>query len=519
MNIVFRTDASLKIGTGHVIRSMTLACALRKRGLVCQFVCRGHEGNLTQIIQKDGFKVTNLRFLQDESSYSDEQPRLAHADWLGTDWETDAQQTIDAIQESSVDWIVIDHYALDVRWEQKLRPFVKRIMVVDDLADRPHDCDVLLDQNFVANFAGRYNGLLPLHCSKLLGPKYALLQPQYPDLHPRTPPRTGPIERILIYFGGVDQQSLTGMAIEAILALERPEINVDVVLNSASPNWAEIQGKFGDRSSICLHESLPSLAILMLKADLAIGAAGATSWERCCLGLPSIVITLAENQRPIAKELSEGGYVTHLGNHDQVSVADIRLSIEKYLNSDTLEERSRRCLDLVDGNGTARVAEILLLNANSPLTARLATLADEALLLEWANDPVVRMNAFNSDAIDGKTHRKWFYNRLRRPETCKIFIVEADGNLEIGQVRFEKCESAWEIHYGMAAFARGKQLGQKLLETAMCEFRKDSSEQNLFGRVKMDNIPSQRIFEKLGFACQSDQGMLIYTKSFAAGAI
>ncbi len=186
-----------------------------------------------------------------------------------------------------------------------MRPHCRKIMVIDDLADRHHDCDLLLDQNLVANMVHRYDDKLPAHCGKMLGPKYALLQPLYSELYARTPPREGSVQRVLVYFGGADAGNLTGLAITAFLSLKRNDVALDVVLNTNGTHSETIRRQTHGQQNITLHSSLPTLAPLMVKADLSIGGGGATSWERCCLGLPTLVITLAENQKPIAAKLDQ----------------------------------------------------------------------------------------------------------------------------------------------------------------------------------------------------------------------
>jgi len=148
MNILIRVDSSNAIGSGHVMRCLTLADSLREKGCNCQFVCRNHPGNLSALIQEKGYRVTLLPL---QEFQVEAYPH--HADWVGADWQIDAKETgsLIATLETPPAWLVIDHYGLDARWETSLRPAVGRIFVIDDLADRTHDCDCLLDQNLVAN--------------------------------------------------------------------------------------------------------------------------------------------------------------------------------------------------------------------------------------------------------------------------------------------------------------------------------------------------------------------------------
>jgi UDP-2,4-diacetamido-2,4,6-trideoxy-beta-L-altropyranose hydrolase len=500
MKVLFRTDASLEIGTGHVMRCLTLADALRRRGGECLFVYREHTGHLADLIYQRGYTAHPLSVDEDFKSKllsaADQPPHLA---WLGADWESDAKQTADLAQAVGVNLLVVDHYALDVRWEKQLRPHVKKIMVIDDIADRDHDCDLLLDQNLVADMERRYDTRVPVHIARLLGPQYALLQPEYAELHPLTPPRMGPVRRILVFFGGADQHNLTGLTLAAFLKLQRDDIALDVVINPQSPHAAAIHLQAQQHANFTVHDTLPSLAPLMLKADLAIGAGGATSWERCCLGLPTLVITLAGNQKPIAEELNQRSLVTWLGHYDTVTEDLLAEALQTVIEEPELKARSRACMEIVDGKGAEQVAAILSLNANTRLKARLARLEDEDLLLHWANDSLVRQNAFNPERIWPEAHRKWFYGRLRDPEHCRIYVIETEDGLPVGQVRFELTEAGWDIDYSMADLARGHGLGKGLMAIAMQEFRQTETGVLLFGRVKQDNKPSCTVFETLGF--------------------
>jgi UDP-2,4-diacetamido-2,4,6-trideoxy-beta-L-altropyranose hydrolase len=508
MKVLFRTDTSLEIGFGHVMRCLTLAAALRDRGAECHFVCRAHRGNLSDLISKYGFRVHLLpNVANDQLDHLGESDGSLYAQWLGASQHQDAEATIQCVADAPVDWVVIDHYGIDKEWEQALRPLTKKILVIDDLANRAHDCDVLLDQNLVDNYESRYDDLVPEYCVRLLGPDYAMLQPEYAELHPRTPPRISPVSRILVYFGGADVNNLTGLALEALGDPVFANLNIDVVVNPKCSHHETIREVALNRSRVQIHENLPSLASLIVKADLAIGATGATSWERCCLGLPAIVVTLAENQVAIASELSKQDLVTWLGDQQSLSVDRLREAIlDEIGNGERLSRRSKKCLELVDGNGVRRVAELIMLNAEARLIARPAVLSDEWLLLGWANEPLVRKNSFNPDAIDPASHRNWFFSRLRNPDHCQIYIVESDRGVPLGQVRFEKGDNSWELHYSLASHARGRGLGTRFLRCALDAFRKSHKGVLVFGQVKADNKASQRVFEALDFAQEPKVG-------------
>lgn len=504
-SFLIRVDASKAIGTGHVMRCLTLANALTKNGADIFFICREHEGHLCDLIEGQGFNVHRLP--KPAENLKVEAPPF-HALWLGETWQEDAEETCNVIKTLGFkpDWLVVDHYALDYRWEEVLRPYAGQVFVIDDLADRRHSCDLLLDQNLVADMYTRYISKVPEDCNLLLGPEYALLQPIYAELHDRIPPREGPIHRILISFGGTDSDNLTGRALAAFLSLNRPDIDVDAVISHGSPHASQIQEQVAGHPNIHLYNTLPTLAPLMARADFAIGAAGTTSWERLSLGLPTVVVTLAENQRPIAEGLHRQGLVRWLGHKDEVTEQNLRDALTELIEKGIDKTWSLCCQSTVDGKGTDRVGTVLTTTEETPLRVRHANMSDEALLLAWANDQETRQNSFSPDPVSVETHHHWFHRRLRDPDNCRLYIVETEEEIPLGQVRFEKKDQIWEISYSLAPLFRGRRLGRPLLESALLKLSSDFPGVLVLGKVKQSNLSSRKVFESLYFDAKSDGG-------------
>lgn len=308
--VAFRVDASLQIGSGHVMRCLTLASALREQGADCHFLCREHPGDLIDHIRGMGFAATTLakKDLDLPPAAQDGESLPSHASWLGTSWQADAEATCDALRSLSPDWLVVDHYALDRRWELALRPLCVRLMVIDDLADRSHECDLLLDQNL-----GRgdedYTDLVPATCTILTGARHALVRPEFAALRPyslqrRKRPQLG---SLLITMGGVDQSNATGQVLDALSQCPLPRnCGITVVMGLHAPWLAQVQAQAANFPRPCgVKVNIRDMAELMADSDLAIGAAGGTSWERCVLGLPTLMVALAENQQKIAAALEE----------------------------------------------------------------------------------------------------------------------------------------------------------------------------------------------------------------------
>ena len=412
---------------------------------------------------------------------------------LCADWATDAEQTLVSIGKTDIDWLIVDHYAIDIRWESILRSRCGKIMVIDDLADRDHDCDLLLDQNLVANLNSRYDKKVPLHCRRLVGPRYALLQQQYAELHLRAPSRMRPIRRILVFFGGADSNNLTAQTIAAFISLRRPNIDLDVVVGSGNPNVAAIRELTRVHHNITLYESLPSLASLFLKADLSIGAGGATSWERCCLGVPSLIITIAENQIPIAAELHQQGYARWLAHHDRVNEHLIQQALHDMLEDNKIDECSARCMKLVDGSGTKRVLTCILLAQNTKLKARSACLNDEYAILSGDRNPKTGLSKSTSEVNLRTDQQSWFYNCLRNTETSRIFIVETDLDVPVAYVHFELCDGSWNLEYVLDHVAKGINFETQLLQTAILALRETTSGTLEFGTILHGNFHFQQV--------------------------
>ncbi len=365
MQVAFRADSSLQIGTGHVMRCLTLADALRERGASCAFVCRQHSGHLLALIAQRGHQALALPELQEGA-----QPNhngTAHGHWLGTDWATDAQDTQQALSAQAggqpVDWLVVDHYALDARWEEALRPQAQRIMVIDDLADRLHACDLLLDQNLGRTEAD-YGGLLKGKTTTLVGPQYALLRPEFAALRAQSLARrhaNPQLRRLLITMGGVDKDNATGQVLAALQSCSLPaDLRVTVVMGPHAPWLAQVQTQATQMPwPTEVLAGVNNMAQLMAQSDMAIGAAGGTAWERCSLGLPSLVLVLAQNQLPGAVALQEEGAAVAMQSQQQI--ANFFASQQSPSEAkEVLNKLSKAAAAVTDGQGCQRTVKHML---------------------------------------------------------------------------------------------------------------------------------------------------------------
>ncbi len=359
MKIAFRTDASLEIGTGHVMRCLTLAEALRDKGAQSLFICREHEGNLLATVRQRGFEGVGLPACngKDPAKTEETENLPAHAAWLGCDWQTDARQSAEILSCSGSDWLIVDHYALDVRWEKALRSCCRHLMVIDDLADRSHDCDVLLDQNLGRN-KQHYHDLVPDHCALLVGPQYALLRPEFARLRHYSLKRRENVKlrHLLISMGGVDKGNATGEVLKALKECALPDdCRISVIMGASAPWLAQVRQQADQMpwpTEVAVNVS--DMAQRMANADLAVGAAGGTSWERCCLGLPTLLVVVAENQWAGARALDEARAGLFVGDLTDIA-HELPKCVEALWSSEGFRELGNRSSQITDGHGAQKV--------------------------------------------------------------------------------------------------------------------------------------------------------------------
>ena len=369
MKVVFRADASLQMGTGHVMRCLTLADALTAGGASCGFICRTHPGNLLGLIRSKGYTAHELAVSPDlpsagmfrcDTESSEQSP--AHGHWLGASQSEDAAACTPILAKLQPDWLIVDHYALDARWEQALKPYYRRLLVVDDLADRPHACDLLLDQTF-GRQSEDYRVWVPGDCQVLCGSGYALLRPEFAalrsySLQRRVKPQ---LRQLLITMGGIDKDNATGRVLDALRESPLPDdCRIIVVMGPKAPwlNKVKHQALTMPWPTEVLV-GVSDMARLMADSDLAIGAAGATSWERCCLGLPTIMLVLADNQRQVAQGLEQGQAARIIERLQDIGSCLPKLLRHLTEHPAALQLMSQSATRIVDGKGVNSVVHLL----------------------------------------------------------------------------------------------------------------------------------------------------------------
>lgn len=352
MKVVFRVDASLEMGAGHVMRCLTLAHALQENGCDIGFICRQHKGNLIEKIRTDGFDVYELPLPLLNTKFDD---KLSHASWLGVTQQQDADECAEFLRPVKADWLVVDHYALDEEWQSQLSSYYRKIMVIDDLADRRHQCDILLDQTF-GRKRDDYLAFVPPKCRLLLGSEYALLRPEFAKWRPYSLGRRkrSSFKKMLVSMGGMDIENFTTQALKSLEACKLPNnVEVTVVMGESSPHLhsvASLVKKLTYNAQVSVD--VRNMAEVMANSDVAIGASGSTTWERCCLGLPTVQLITARNQMTVAAHLKHAEVIQLVQ-----SVEELPIGLQNLLeNINNFVTTSK---DIIDGLGSGRVVNVL----------------------------------------------------------------------------------------------------------------------------------------------------------------
>ena len=493
MKVAFRLDASAQIGSGHFMRCLTLAEALKRAGATTRFVSRQLPDRFVQMLNRGGHECSPIS--GDQLGGPDRD--LRHSHWLGTSQAHDAQQTIRALADDSWDWLIVDHYALDARWESALRGSAQMIAVIDDISDRAHHCDLLVDQNLQTGSRDRYADKVPKNCRMLLGPRYAMLREEFRGLRERAAPRDGMAQRILIFFGGFDADNFTGHAIEAAAGLGASVLHVDVVIGAHHPHGEDIAAQCRRHGFIC-HVQTERMAELIAAADLAIGAGGTAVWERCCLGLPALTICTAENQKQQISAAAGAGLVYAPEYVGAATVFIQRHTLALMENRVLRGSISNACLLAVDGRGAARVADSI---TGADIQIRAATADDARNLFAWRNDPGVREVSRSRGLIEWSAHQAWLAAVLSSSDR-HLLIGEHQGS-PVGVVRFDVKDEDAEISIylvpGRQPFGRGRSLLQ-------CAERWLVANRPKVGRIRAEvlagNERSKGLFLGAGYECE-----------------
>ena len=499
LRVAFRCDVSIAIGTGHVARCMSLAAAVRNAEGHAVFVMRDLPGNMLARVADLGFEV---RTLPAPAANFVPTAKLAHAAWAGVSGAQDAAETAQVLAGSTWDWLVVDHYAFDFEWETAARPDAARLMVIDDLADRAHDCDLLLDQN-LGRHTLDYDAHLPAVTRRLIGPAYALLRPEFASLRESAlAARGGPLRHVLIAMGGVDAPDVTNVLLQAL-----PDtLQVTVVMGSAAPALDRVRALAQARGARLLIDT-PDLAQEMASVDLAIGGVGVSAWERCVLGLPSLMVVMADNQEPAAAALASAGAARLIGRAGDVDLpARLRVEIAALSDGGALEAMAARAAALCDGRGVPRVLRAL---GVPPLRLRIATMQDAGLVWHWRVG-LAGTTAFRTSGTPSLgAHMDWF-SRALTLASCRLYMAEttvAETITPVGHLRLDDAGTPGvaSVSILLDTAARTQGVGAALLAAAEAEARRLDLTA-LMAEVHEGNITSRALFGTAGYMQQGQEG-------------
>lgn len=336
MRLAIRTDASCEIGAGHAVRCITLAKALQHAcsadNITLDIVIVSTVGAsmMNQAFADEGFKLTEVSHIQSDVSH------------VGADiW-------------------VIDHYQLDTTFETSLVNSGAIVVVIDDLADRQHNCHVLIDGNLTRNITQRYSKLVSQECIQLIGPRYALLRDEFYRARRQCNPRQP--NHVFICFGGSDPTNMTSVALEALTKVKELNLTADVVIGTGHRNKQAIIEQTKLLHGVTVHVDSKNMAELMCKASLMIGAGGSMHWERCICDLYGLIITIADNQREATECLASINACEYLGNAPEVSSEVIADRLSHFFAEGSVEAKIPNSLNEIvplDG-GASHVSEKIL---------------------------------------------------------------------------------------------------------------------------------------------------------------
>ena len=487
MRVIIRTDASAQIGGGHMMRCLAIANALRDRGAQVAFVMARTPGWLEKV-HDEGFRVFPIT----PTSHEPDPDGPVHAPWLCAPWQEDAQATALAVQQVTADWLIWDHYGLDARWVAMVRAARAglRIMAIDDLDDRPLGSDVLLDQTALDPAPRTHPAL-----AELRGPCFATLRPEFAALRAAKPvggPQDRQARRVLVTLGLADGVGLVP-DIAAVLA-QMPGLKVDIVMGSGAQTLAQTQALSAVHGNLALHVDTPDMAKLMAQADLCIGAGGMTSWERCALGLGTLLVPIAPNQEGVAQALVRRGAVALLdlqAARDPVALKDAILHA-----LEAAPKLGRAASALCDGRGTDRVLAVLF-SGLRPVTS-----ADARLLFGWRDQPHVRAASLNTDPLDWTTHLEWIQGVQGRQDGR--WWVYSEGERPLGHVNARaEADGFWRWGFYIGAQDAPKGAGRRMLACALAHLLRLPACKGIRADVRADNPRSVALHKALGFR-QSD---------------
>ncbi len=473
--LLIRADATPHMGSGHLMRCLAMAETWMHAGGRAVLASAGSLAAMQTRLQSIGVEPVAL-------------PAAPGSPM-------DAAHLAALARERQAAWVMVDGYQFDAAYQDALKSAGCCLLFVDDFGHAGrYSADLVLNQNLGAR-SDLYQAKAP-HTRLLLGPRFVLLRRQFVEWR-RAPHASAPASpRVLVTLGGSDPHNVTARVLRALEGLA-PRVGVEVtaVLGDSNPQAAALEA-CARTTGFRLCRNILNMAELMAEADLAIAAGGTTAWELAYMGVPALLLAVAENQVSNCRDLDAAGVARYLGWHAEVSSGQIGGAIAASIGAaDERAEMSRRGRALIDGRGCARAWFHL---NEERLRLRPASAEDARLLWEWANSPEVRAVSFSTEPIPWDGHVAWFEAKRRDP-LCRLWVAEETVGRPIGQVRFDLHEDEAVISVSLDAAARGRNLGSLLIWKACRELFASLSVPRIVALIKPGNAPSVQAFLKAGF--------------------
>lgn len=494
MRVFIRVDASDRIGWGHARRCLALACELRRCEASVAFVSRAMDEALVEEARRSGIDV--LFFLQTIAK------RLRNDDAGVEDLFSAEAQAVDAAETlrlthewGGADVAIVDNYGLGEVWERLIRGSVRRIVVLDDLANRRHECDVLTDAAGSDDRKQQYSLLAPPGTMLLIGPRYALLRPEFSSLR-EVANRDGTLRRVFVSFGAVDAAGHSPRAV-AVIRERVPDASIDVIVGPSSPHIGNLQRMAAADPAVHLHVGTPHVVRLMSSADLAVGAGGGTAWERAGLGLPSIVSRTAENQSAVVTSICDAGCAVEVAADSGFEGALGAALLLLRSNPALVRRLGQAGPQIVDGRGVARVRRAIL---PAMVTFRRATAEDAGAVWDWRNDARVRSVSRGTDLISWDEHRSWYSRCLDDPS--RVLLIADVESAPTAVVRFDLRSDgkSAEVSIYLTPNAHSRGLGSTVIREAVAWLEREMAAVRwIDAHVRVDNVASARAFLNAGF--------------------
>ena len=478
MNLYIRADADSKIGTGHIMRCIALAQAWQDQGNEVTFISHCESDVLKKRIDSEGFRFIPLDHVCPDSF--------------------DLTNTLSILNSGSATqkpWLVLDGYHFTPEYQNAVRGAGVLLMVIDDMNHLPfYHADILLNQNIHAPG-------LKYRCDEdatlLLGARYVLLRREflkYQDFKRQIPARA---KNLLVTLGGADPDNVTLIVIEALKLLDGPDIDVRIIIGPANAHQGTLPKAIVSvdfKAEMLINPS--NVPELMAWADVAISSGGSTCWELAFMGVPSIVLVLAENQAAVAESLMNENAVVNLGFLTECTQERIahacKLLIDSSVERASLSQRS---IALINGSGPNRVIESI---NSKHITLRAATELDRELIWQWANDEVTRKASYSQANISWDEHVRWF-DSMQREEKHKFYIAANGCKKPVGQIRFVLDGNDAIVSFSVAPESRRRGYGKEILIKAAKKLFDETTVEQILAYVKSENVLSFRVFQRAGF--------------------